>query len=51
MSTFEIRINNMTKKDYINEMFSLQRTLNDNTNGLGRETGSTKDDGSINCKR
>lgn len=41
----------MNSKDYLEEMFSLQQKLNDETNGIGWENGYTKNNRMINWKR
>ena len=41
----------MTSKEYLREMFSLQQKLNDETNGVGWESGYTKNNRMINWKR
>ncbi len=41
----------MNSKNYLEEMFSLQQKLNDETNGIGWENGYTKHNRMINWKR
>lgn len=41
----------MQSKEYLDEMFSLQQKLNDETNGVGWENGYTKHNKMINWKR